>query len=113
MAVNEKLSLGKNKRLNGKGIKRVYSEGEVYHCRHFVIFFKENSKRKLGVVASKKVGNAVKRNRAKRLLRELFRKNQYKIKKGHIVLVAKKSIINSKWNILEKDFLDRMALSEE
>ena len=32
--------------------------------------------RRLGVIASRRVGGAVKRNRAKRVLREVFRQNQ-------------------------------------
>lgn len=32
--------------------------------------------RRLGIIASRRVGNAVKRNRGKRLIRELFRANE-------------------------------------
>jgi ribonuclease P protein component len=83
----------------------VYAEGKVYHSRHFVIFYKREDEKKVGVVASKKVGNAVARNRAKRLLRELYRKNQYKIDNAYLVLVARKTIINAKWQELESEFL--------
>ncbi len=50
---------------------------------------------KVGVVASKKIGKAVKRNRAKRRLREIIRLSQHEIpKKIWIVMVARHSILD-------------------
>jgi len=43
--------------------------------------------RRLGIVASRKVGNAVARNRAKRLLREAFRAHKHELAKGIDIVV--------------------------
>lgn len=52
--------------------------------------------RRLGIVASKKVGNAVARNRAKRLLRELFRRNKTAFPAGFdFVIVAMPELARS------------------
>lgn len=48
----------------------------------------EDAPARLGVVASKKVGGAVARNRAKRLVRELFRRNKALFGRGIDVVVV-------------------------
>ena len=61
--------------------------------RHFIAIAKKNGlvTTRLGVTASKKVGNAVRRNRAKRLIREFYRLNKARLPKGNdIVVIAKK-----------------------
>ena len=59
---------------------------------------------KLGFVASKKVGNAVKRNRAKRLLRSLVLKNEQNLLPGEYIFIAKIEIFSKNFHTLQKDF---------
>jgi ribonuclease P protein component len=67
--------------------------GKRHYTRHFIVIIKQNGLgiTRLGVTVSKKMGNAVKRNRVKRLIREFFRLNNSKIPHGYdIVVTAKK-----------------------
>ncbi len=63
---------------------------------------------RVGVVASTAaVGIAVRRNRAKRRLREIFRRHQSLVPRDHdLLLVAKSSVNRLAFAELEKKFLD-------
>ena len=73
---------------------------------------------RLGVVVSGKVGNAVKRSRARRLLREAFRLHQHEFEPVELVLVARPSIAAKGFADVEQDFLTtlrkaRLLLTEK
>ncbi len=53
-----------------------------------MIFYKASSDKKVGFTASKKVGNAVKRNYCKRRLRAIFLELQDELIPGNYILVA-------------------------
>jgi len=78
-----------------------------------VLFYrKSDTIQKIGVVASKKIGNAANRNRAKRLLRAIFIKNIDHLKFGEFVLVAKAPILEANFDELEQSYLNALERSK-
>lgn len=66
----------------------------------------EGTPSRLGVITSGKIGNAVARSRARRLLRECFRLHQHDLTKAlDLVLVGRPSIAGKRFGHVEKDFL--------
>jgi ribonuclease P protein component len=66
----------------------------------------EGARPRLGVVTSRKIGGAVQRTRARRLLRESFRQHQHELTQPiELILVARNSIAGKKFADVEKDFL--------
>ena len=59
----------------------------------------------MGFTATKKIGNAVKRNRAKRRLRALFREFSPTLKDGTYIFVAKQSLNETTHEKLKDDFV--------
>jgi ribonuclease P protein component len=67
--------------------------GKRIQDRNFIIIYSDgrSEKNRIGITVSKKLGNAVKRNKIKRLIRENFRMNRDKIAEFmDINVIAKK-----------------------
>lgn len=73
---------------------------------------------RLGVTATKRIGNAVKRNRCKRRLRGLVRKNKDRVQKilthsMDIVLIARYTTPDIDYATMEKEFIGCLSLLEK
>jgi ribonuclease P protein component len=67
---------------------------------------------RLGVVTSRRLGNAVVRARARRLLRESFRLHQHELSHPvDLVLIARQSIVGKSFQGVERDFLKALRQS--
>lgn len=77
--IKQRFTLKKREKLIHRWeFETISREGEKRYSSYFVILIKKNDLgiRRLGITITKKVANATKRNRIKRLLREFFRQNK-------------------------------------
>jgi ribonuclease P protein component len=74
--------------------------------KHLVILAAPNNYTfaRIGITASKKIGGAVVRNRIKRLLREIYRRNKHLFPQGYdYILIAKSDIANITYHDLTQE----------
>ena len=103
-----KFSFGKRERLAKRSqFEQVMNRGRKHRIKAFcTVFFLPNGldRKRLGVIASKKIGDAVTRNLAKRKIREVFRHI-----KGHIepamdiVVVSGRDLVALPVSVIERE----------
>jgi ribonuclease P protein component len=98
----------------------VFERGTRFHGRFFTLILLPNrlSSSRLGIVASRKLGGAVERNRAKRLIREMFRQHGA-ARHGFgldAVVIPRRELLGAPFSDITQDFTslwrrgsDRMA----
>jgi ribonuclease P protein component len=88
--------------------QRVFELGIRIHGRYLTLLMVPNNAgtARLGIVASRKLGDAPSRNRAKRLIREVFRKIPplAGVPSVDVVVIPRRELFDAEYLALEKDF---------
>ena len=87
-----------------RDVSRIIKNNRPIKSNLFVIYLEKNTNDiyKFGISASKKVGNAVTRNRVKRQIKSILDKNTYK-NNFNCIIIIKKDIIDKSFDEMSKD----------
>ena len=102
-------NLSKARRIQkNKEFRLIYRHAKFEVNRFCVVYKMPVAKEatKVGFVTGKKVGCAVERNRARRLMKEVYRLHQYEIREGYrIVIVARAGIEGASYQEVETELM--------
>jgi ribonuclease P protein component len=88
--------------------RRAYEKGRKIQFRYFTAFVlgTQAGTARIGITATRKIGNSVERNRARRLVREAFRKNKWLVPNGvDIVINVRRSLVEAGYADFEGEFI--------
>jgi len=93
--------------------QQVYDQGARHGSRLMTVFIlpRSGDVTRLGIAATRKLGGAVQRNRAKRLIREIFRRHRHPPGLD-IVVVPRAALLEAPWQVIEAEYaacVDRRA----
>ena len=90
--------------------RRLYAKGKSAVSPYFAIYCRQTRRpySRLGITTGVKLGKAVKRNYARRRIRELYRTNEDKLLPGYDVVVARYRILTGQYAEAQRSFLQLM-----
>ena len=91
-----------------RSFRRMYSKGKSAATATLVLYLRRNGagENRLGLTVGTKVGKAVRRNRIRRRLREIYRLHEAEMRRGwDIVAIARTRAAEASYRELEADFL--------
>lgn len=94
--------------------KKVYRDGKSYWNRNLVIYLKRNGLgyTRVGFTVTKKIGNSVVRNKIRRRMKEILRKNFDNIEGDYdIILIPKKNVVDIDYKTLESAMIHILKIS--
>ena len=82
--------------------------GCKFYTPHFVLLVHDNcaSSVRLGVTVSRRVGNAVNRNKVKRLIREFFRVNRFNFENKDYSVIARANAASISYIVAKQELTD-------
>ena len=97
--------------------EKVMDKGKKKRVGRLCIIFSlpnEVGRKRLGIIASKKVGNAVARNLVKRRIRETFRQVKHRIEPAlDIVIISGKDMVKLPYRVIEKEISNALLTEGE
>lgn len=93
----------------------VFKKGRSFANRQFVVYVKDNkevSHFRLGISVSKKLGNAVTRNKIKRRIRNFFQTHKDELKSTDYVVIARQPVPNMEYKEIEKSLLHVLKIAK-
>ncbi len=111
----DRLSAGQRFRPQDRIRKRseyqaIYDKGQKISSGSFVLFVMRNDlgRPRLGITVTRRIGGAVQRNRAKRLLREIFRRHRAELTSVDIVINGRAGLPDAVYARLEQELMSRL-----
>jgi ribonuclease P protein component len=103
---NFKRSLRLLKKVEFQEVKKSSNKIKSFYFWGQARLFPSTCSPKLGIITTRKLGPAHERNRARRLVRELFRKNVLKIQNGtSLIILPRKNVLDATYKTLEAEFM--------
>ena len=95
--------------------RRLYNKGRTAACPYMAIYCRKTRLpySRIGFTTGVKLGKAVRRNRVRRRLREIYRTNEWRLSPGwDIVVVARVKAVYAEYGQMERSFLALAAKLE-
>lgn len=94
--------------------KRVYNKGKNYWNRNLILYVRKNGleETRLGITITKKIGNAVIRNKIRRRMKEIYRLNHERVKPSYdLIFIPKKNVVDLSYKELENSLIHILKIS--